>query len=439
MSWERSVDELARRLCAAVEARGNEARAFLLDLIRIPSTTCRERPVADLVVRRCRQLEVQTEEVPVPADLKQDPDYTFADQELSYDDRPNILAHRRGAGGGRSLILQSHLDVVPAPPSWAQAFAPVIDGDTVIGRGACDAKGQIAAIILALQALDDAGVRLRGDLQAQFVIDEEVGGNGALALIKQGYRADAALIMEGTNLDIHPANRGAIWFRLRVTGKSVHMGRAHEGVNAIEKTAALFPALREYERRLINESRPGALAATASGAAAACLLPMSLFERYERPVQLNLGMMRAGDWPSTVAGDAVLEGGVGFLPNKRMDDIKRELREVVESAADEWTRAHYELDFPKLHNDAYADDPNHPAVVALADACRELGLGSEVYGWNVSCDARLYHHRGKMPTVVFGPGRISEAHAVGEQVDFRQVVQAAQAVALMCVRWCEPA
>jgi len=414
-----TAGDIAQSLCRAVQARADEARELLLDLIRIPSTINGERPAADLVLSRCQQLGVEAQPVLAPADLAEDPDYTFAEQELTYDDRPNVVAHRRGAGGGRSLILQSHLDVVPAPESWAEAFDPVVDGDVVIGRGACDAKGQVLAILLALQALDDARVKLRGEVQAQFVIDEEVGGNGALALIKQGYRADAAVIMEGTNLHIHPANRGAIWFRLRVTGKSVHMGRAHEGVNAIEKAAALFPALRKYERRLVEESKGE-----------------PLFERYERPVQLNLGVMRAGEWPSTVAGEAVLEGGVGFLPNKPMEEIKRELREVIEAAADEWTRAHYELDFPKLHNDAYADDPNHPAVVALAESCRELGLPSEGFGWNVSCDARLYHHRGKMPAIVFGPGTISDAHAVGEKIDFRQVVQAAQAVALMCAKWC---
>ena len=414
-----TAGDIAQSLCRAVQARADEARELLLDLIRIPSTINGERPAADLVLSRCQRLGVEAQPVLAPPDLKDDPDYTFAEQELTYDDRPNVVAHRRGAGGGRSLILQSHLDVVPAPESWAEAFDPVVDGDVVIGRGACDAKGQVLAILLALQALDDARVKLHGEVQAQFVIDEEVGGNGALALIKQGYRADAAVIMEGTNLHIHPANRGAIWFRLRVTGKSVHMGRAHEGVNAIEKAAALFPALRKYERRLVEESKGE-----------------PLFERYERPVQLNLGVMRAGEWPSTVAGEAVLEGGVGFLPNKPMEEIKRELREVIEAAADEWTRAHYELDFPKLHNDAYADDPNHPAVVALAESCRELGLPSEVFGWNVSCDARLYHHRGKMPAIVFGPGTISDAHAVGEKIDFRQVVQAAQAVALMCAKWC---
>ena len=436
---EPRVDDLACKLCQSVEARAPQARDLLLDLIRIPSVTPDEGPAADLIAQRCLQIGLEVEQVPFPADIRQDPDYTFAEQELTYEGRCNVVAHRRGAGGGRcaacgrSIILQSHLDVVPAQ-AWGQAFAPATDGDLVIGRGASDAKGQVAAIWLALQALADVGARLRGDVQAQFVIEEEVGGNGALALIKQGYRADAALVMECTSLQIHPANRGAIWFRLRVTGKSVHMGRAHEGVNAIEKVAALFPALREYEQRIIAESARQPVARSAPPQRRRSVA--ELFERYERPVQVNLGMMRGGDWPSTVPGEAVLEGGVGFLPNKRMAQIKRELREVIEAAADDWTRAHYELDFPKLHNDAYADDPNHPAVVALADSCRDVGIATEVFGWNVSCDARLYHHRGKMPTIVFGPGQVSDAHAAGERIDFRQVVKAAQAMAVMCARWC---
>jgi acetylornithine deacetylase len=416
--------DLAIDLCRAVESRAARARDLLLDLIRIPSVTPNEGAAAQLIAQRCRDIGLEAEQVPFPADIKQDPDYTFTEQELDYTGRANVVAVRRGAGarcaaGGRSLILQSHLDVVPAQ-SWGQAFEPANDGDFVIGRGAADAKGQVAAIWLAMQALADVGAPLRGEVQAQFVIEEEVGGNGALALIAQGYRADAVLIMECTNLQVHPANRGAIWFRLRVAGKSVHMGRAHEGVNAIEKMAALLPALREYERRLVAESAH-----------------QPLFERYERPVQVNLGTMRAGDWPSTVPGEATLEGGVGFLPNKSMAQIKRELREAIQAAADDWTRAHYELDFPKLHNDAYADDPNHPAVAALAQACRDVGIATEVFGWNVSCDARLYHHRGKMPTVVFGPGQVSDAHAAGERIDFRQVVKAAQAAALLCARWCD--
>ncbi len=413
------MDRLTEDICRAVAARATWARDVLLELIRVPSPTGEEGAAVEAVLRHCSELGVHTEQVPVPPDLCEDPDYSSLGPAASYAGRPNLVLRRPGTGAGRSLLLQSHLDTVPAPPTWTTAFTPMIDGDFIVGRGACDAKGQVVAILLALQALQDAGVQLPGEVQAQFVIEEEIGGNGALALITQGHRADAVIIAEATGLHVHPASRGALWFRLRVTGRSAHMGRAHEGVNAIEKLAQLLPALRRYEAHLLAESQG-----------------QPLFTEYARPVQMNFGQFQAGEWPATVAGEAVLEGGVGFLPNKRLDDIKGELRQVIEEAADDWTRGHYELDFPKLHNDAYAGDPDHPAVTTLVDSCRALGLAPQVLGWNVSCDARLYHYRGRMPTLIFGPGDIADAHAVGEKIALPQVVQAAQALALMCLRWC---
>lgn len=132
----------------------------------------------------------------------------------------------------------------------------------------------------------------------------------------------------------------------------------------------------------------------------------------------------------------MIEGGVGFLPNKRMAEVKQELQEVIRAEADEWTRRHFTLDFPKLHNDAYAMEANHPFVEAMARACVEAGLRSEVFGMTVSCDARLYYHRGKMPTIVFGPGEMRQAHAMYERIDVKQLREAAVATALLVAQWC---
>jgi acetylornithine deacetylase len=414
------MPELRKALEAAAARHLPEARDLLCDLIRIPSVAGQERPAIDCMRDRCRELKGEIELVPVPDGITADEDYSFGDEAFDYTDRPNFAFHRRGRGGGRSLLFSSHLDVVPADPAWKDAFSPQIEGDRVIGRGACDAKGQVATAWLTLRLLDAVGVETKGTVSSQFVIEEEVGGNGALGMILAGQRADGALVMEGTDLQVHPANRGAVWYRLRITGKSVHMGRIREGVSAHDKAIQAIEIMRRYEQRLIAESRG-----------------QPLFVRYEQPVQLNVGIVRAGDWPSTVPGECLLEGGVGFLPNKRLADVKRELEEALRAEADEWTREHFQLDFPKLHNDAYQTDPAHPFVQATAAACAEAGLKSEVFGWNVSCDARLYHHRGKMPTVVFGPGQISQAHATGEWIDVRQMGEAATAMALLVARWCE--
>lgn len=403
---------------SAVARHTDEAGRFLKDMIRFESTPGNEAGV----IAHCREVFASggcdCELVPITDDIKQDPEYSFSDTEMSYQGRANLVAWRRGSGTGRSVLLQSHVDVVPAD-GWPEGFTPVDDGRTIVGRGACDAKGNVAAIWLAMKTLDDIGFVPKGDVQAQVVIEEELGGNGALDLIRKGYTADAALIAEGSGLDIHPANRGAIWFHIEIDGLPTHMGRKHEGISAIDLAYKVIQALYDYERVIIADSAgyPG-------------------FERYARPVQVNVGVLNAGMWPSMVAGAAVIEGGVGFLPNRSMDQVKREVLEVISRIDDDWLRGHFRLSFPKLHNDSYETDYSHPAVVALQEACRDTGLASEVYGWNVSCDARLYAKVGGMPTIVFGPGSITEAHAKGEKIDMREVAQAAEAMARFVIRWC---
>jgi acetylornithine deacetylase len=98
-------------------------------------------------------------------------------------------------------------------------------------------------------------VELGGDLLSEIVIEEEAGGNGSLSLIRQGYRADGAVILEPTELKIHPANRGVLWFRVTTEGKPAHMGRIYDGISAIDMSIDLIRALREYERILIEDSR----------------------------------------------------------------------------------------------------------------------------------------------------------------------------------------
>jgi len=225
--------------------------------------------------------------------------------------------------------------------------------------------------------------------------------------------------MESSQLNIHPANRGAIWFRIEIEGLPRHMGRKHEGISAIDLSYKVIQALYKYEDKIVADSAnyPG-------------------FERYDRPVQVNIGMLHSGEWPSMVAASAVIEGGVGFLPNRSMEQVKREVKEAIESIDDKWLREHYKLSFPRLHNDSYETNYSHPAVVAMEKACREAGLSSEVFGWNVSCDARLYAKLGKMPTFVFGAGSIIDAHAKNEKVVFADIVKAAEAAVRFIIEWC---
>ena len=407
-----------RQIGDAVTTHADAARQWLMDMIAYPSTQGNEAGVQECIKGLFAEIGFPAEYREIPEDIVDDPEYSHGDNEQPYEGRHNLVARRSGTGAGRSLIVQSHADVVPAA-EWAEAFQPRFEGEYVHGRGATDCKGQVAAILMALAALNDLGVNLAGDLEVQVVIEEEVGGNGALALIRQGCAADGVMVMEASSLDVFPANRGAVWFRAKTTGKSLHMGRRHEGVNAIEKMTEVIKRMLEYEKELVAASRN-----------------YPLFERYEAPVQLCLGTICAQGWPSMVAGECVLEGGVGFLPNKELEQVKGELYEAVMRTDDQWLREHFELTFPKLHNDSYELDPNHPLVTTVHQAALECGCASEVYGWNVSCDARLYARLAGLPTVVFGASNISEAHAAGEKVLWSDVVAAATGLAMAIVRWC---
>jgi acetylornithine deacetylase len=344
-------------------------------------------------------------------------DYSPAPAQQPYSARPNLINLRRGKGGGRSLILCAHSDVVPA--DWPEAFTPRLEGDVLYGRGAADDKGPLVSGLLALRALDHFGIDLKGDLETHVVIEEETGGNGALALVLAGRRADGVLVLECADMDVHPAGRGALWFRVDIEGKSTHMAFIREGVNAASEAFKVIQALGRYEQRLIATSRDN-----------------PLFARYEQPVMVNIGMLSAGDWPATVPAHATIEGGVGFLPNRDLETVRREVAEAVLDQTGAWVRDHHQVSFTRLHNEAYQLPIDHPLAVAMYTGCQTAGLASEVCGMVASCDARLYYLRGGMAPVVFGPGFARYAHSRLEQIKISDVIGAAEALVYLTRNWC---
>lgn len=407
-----------QQVAAAVDARAEEARGWLMDTIRFESTQGNEAGVQAYMKDLLNDLGLRAEFREIPDSIFADPQYSHNENEMSYVGRPNVVGTIEGSGGGRSVILQSHTDVVPGA-DWADAFDPKFDGEYVIGRGAMDAKGQVIMQTLAIAALLDMGIELKGSIEQQVVIEEEPGGNGALALIRQGCTADGVIVGEGSSLNVYPANRGALWFQARTFGTPMHMGRRFEGQNAIEKMMEVIRLLLIYEKKIVAESAN-----------------YPLFERYAAPVQVCVGIIRADGWPSMVAGECLLEGGVGFLPNKSMETVKQELWDVVMQSEDQWLREHFELKFEKLHNDSYEIPGDHPLPVTLNHAVMQYEPGSEIFGWNVSCDARLYNRLAGLPTVVFGAADISEAHSDHERVSMTELVNGAKGLTLGLINWC---
>ena len=205
--------------------------------------------------------------------------------------RDDVVGRLAGAGGGRSLILNGHVDVVPAGDASAWPHDPwggELDGDRLWGRGACDMKGGIACGIVALRALQELGVRLAGDVVFQSVVDEETGGPGTRAALARGHVADAAIVLEPTAREIVTVEGGLEWVRVVVRGRtghsairyrSVHAGGRGEAVSAIEKAVKLLAAVGELERhwavhkvhplmpRGITTINPGVIAGGSGGGA----------------------------------------------------------------------------------------------------------------------------------------------------------------------------
>lgn len=402
---------------AAAAALRGETERFLCDLIRFPSLSGRESDVMEYIAGRFAALG-EVERIPMSNRLREDEDYADPVPDIDYEGRFNLRFRAPGTGGGKSLIVNTHADVVPPSQGQEHPFDPASADGIVRGRGACDAKGQLAALFTALMALKQLGWRLRGDLLAHVVVEEEVGGNGTLAMVRRGEKADACIVMEPTELRILSSVRGAVWFRAIATGKPGHSGQAGSTISALKMMLRVIEILEQYHASLLAASRD-----------------IPLFDRYANPMPITFGKLTAGDWPATAPARAVLEGVLGLLPNKTRYEVMQEMRQAIDNSGDDQLRRHVALEFMYRH-DAHVLDCTHPFVAALQACCREGGGLGEVGAMTASCDSWFYNNQLRIPTVVFGPGSLSFAHSNDEQIRLDDIGTAAVILLQLLKRWC---
>jgi acetylornithine deacetylase len=413
MIWARSSD-----VQPSVESVRGDTGRFLCDLIRIPSLPGSEARAVEYAGQRFGEL-AQVELVALSNAIRQDPDYSDPIAGLEYAGRSNLRVRLPGSGKGRKLLLNTHLDVVPPSQGQDRPFEPRIESGTVYGRGACDAKGQVAVIFAALSALKRMGTPLSGDVIAHLVVEEEIGGNGTLGMIRLGEQADACIVMEPTGLRILPSVRGAVWFRVTCTGRPGHSGRAQETISGLKMAMRVIETLEQYHSRLLAASRG-----------------IPLFDSFANPMPITFGRLTAGDWPATAPAQAVVEGVLGLLPNKTRFQVMDEMRQAIFEAGDAWLREHFKLEFMYRH-DSHVLDPNHPLVCGLQTCCQQSGAAGEVTAMTASCDSWYYNNQLGIPSVVFGAGSLGFAHTNEEQIHLDEVMQAAVILVRFIQRWCE--
>jgi acetylornithine deacetylase len=323
--------------------------------------------------------------------------------------RPSVVAILEGSGGGRSLMLNGHLDVVGTENMTHPAFDAVTRDGRLYGRGACDMKGGVAAMCAAASRLKGA---LRGDIIVTGVADEEWQSAGTASILAQGVRADAAIVTEPTRLRIMPAHKGFAWIEVRVDGRAAHGSRWDLGVDAIRHAGLL---LAELDRIDTEE------------------LPRRVHPLLGRP-SLHASFIEGGLGISTYPDRCVLRIERRTIPGETAADASAE---VVKACARLRERrrdfdARVELLFAQPPSDV---DVRAPIVNALADCLRRRDLPAEPVGMSAWTDAALLNAAG-IPAICFGPGDMGMAHAAEEYIELSEIETAADVLVELARAWC---
>ncbi|QKK02634.1 MAG: ArgE/DapE family deacylase [Pseudomonadota bacterium] len=330
-----------------------------------------------------------------------------------------------GSAQGPRLVLNGHVDVVPAGEldRWTMPpFVGTVRDGRVYGRGSADMKGGLCCAMAAVKAIAAAGVRLRGQVQIQSVVGEEDGGLGTLATIVRGHRGDAAIVMEPTELMIAPAQAGALSFRIVIPGQAAHGALRIEGVDPLGHFPRIYSALAALEaernRRLAHP----------------------LFADYAVPFAICIGKARAGIWASTVAEALVLEGRYGLAIGEDPETAQLELEAALRGAGmgDPWLeRNPPHIEWWGARYLPAAIDVDHTLVRALAKGLTEVtDRAAVIRGMPYGADMHLLVHHARTPTVLFGPGNVRVAHAPDEFVPIEELLTTTRSLALAILRFC---
>ena len=394
-----------------------ETQEFLCDIIRYPSTPGNEHDLMLFLEKKFKAMNVQTDKVPLSDDIIKDPDYCDPVPDIKYNGRFNLRISRKGLGGGRKLMFNAHTDVVPASEGMTHAWDPKLEEGSIYGRGACDDKGQVALFYHVMKVLDRLGVQLKGDIVAHLVNEEENGGNGSLAMARSGEKADFCIVLEPTENRLLTSIRGAVWFRIKFKGIAGHSGQAGQTKSALLLARNAMNILEKYHDDLLKASRG-----------------FKLFDIYPNPMPITFGKLQAGNWPAAAPNQAVLEGVLGFLPNKTKEDVCREMKEAL--LAGGLTQDDFELTFMYRH-DCSVMDPTHEFTLMMLENAAAAGYSLKVDGMTASCDAWFYNNQLGVPTLVFGAGSLKVAHSIKENIAIADIARTAEILLNFILEYCE--
>ena len=326
--------------------------------------------------------------------------------------RPNVLARIGGGNGGRSLLLNGHLDTVGVDGMAHEPWAAELRDGRLYGRGSADMKGGIAAMCAAAALAADGG--LGGEVIIAAVIDEEFESLGTRHLLNSGVTANAAIVTEPTRLAIAPAHRGFAWLDVAVTGRAAHGSRYDLGVDAITGMAHLLIELDAYQRDTLAK-RTHPLLGHAS---------------------LHAGVIAGGTGISTYPDRCTVSLERRTLPGERGGDFAAEVAAAIARVRERFPAFSAEVT-PGLMQEPNDVPVAHPIVTALQGALGGPDAAAPIIGLSCWTDAALLSAAG-IPAICFGPGDIALAHAAEEYVPVDEVARATSVLTEVIRAWSGP-
>jgi acetylornithine deacetylase len=412
-------------ILAAVENLQQDMVELATTLVRFPSLNGDEAGAQDFMESLFRAMGLETERFEVrDSELRNLPGYSPAVGHWERHD--NVVAiHRPRKAIGRSLILNGHIDVVPigAEELWSRPpFDPVVRNGRLYGRGSGDMKAGTAAYVTAFRALKSIGLQPAAPLFMQSVVEEECTGNGALACLHHGYKADAAIIPEPFGHSILTAQVGVMWLSVEVFGKPAHVLNAAQGINAIEAAFALWRGLQSLEAQW---NQPGNR--------------HPAFAHLEHPVRFNLGKISGGEWASSVPTRCVMELRCGFYPGVPAAEARAAIEGCLidtmkrDSALAGIT---HRVRYAGFQAEGFVLDGTAPLLTALAAAHSQVtNSEAQWFASSATTDARAFNLYGSIPATCYGP-EAQNIHGIDESVSIESTLRVAQVLALFMARWC---
>ena len=438
-----ALDEAERRVCDEIEGRGDEVVQLASDLVgfdttaRNPGDPAREE--GPLQVYLAGRLGAAGAEVdlwePSPEEVAGRP---LVLEGLDFAGRPQLVARFAGAGGGKGLMFNGHIDAVSAEPleRWtSDPFEAEIRDGNLYGRGSCDMKGGVAAMVFAAEVLAGLGIELAGDLVVATNTDEESSGAGGSAIAARGVAVDAGIVTEPTGFDVWVACRGSEYGVVSVPGRPGHAEvfqphwRDGGAVNAIEKSTVVIEAMQSLRRAWAERA--------------------DLAHPYLSKPDVLPTLAAAGQWAVTYPASCELTIAALYLPSQADETgwgstVKREVEEWIlrESARDDWLAEHPPAITWWVNGVMPMEIPEDEPIVGLTlEAGADVGRSGKLSGLDSWYDGATFTLLSGIPSIAFGPagftaGGTSVAHTIDEHVPVDDLVRCAQALAVAAMRFC---